>query len=120
MPDFTERQNLPIALPCTDQPVDKSVCFRSEIAGTERTWQRCRVQQYAAGTIRQHIDIVKIFTCMDYSEARRIVPPASGDPLPWLIGSDRFNGAGNFSKRYNSVRLWRNRRSKLATECEGL
>jgi len=114
MPDFTERQNLPITLAGTDQPVDKPVCIRSEIAGTERAWQRCRVQQYTAGAIRQHKD--RFFSNSTYSEARRIAPPASGDPLPWLMGSDKFNGAGNFNRRYNSVKLWRNKWSKLATE----
>ena len=54
------------------------------------------------------------------SEARRMVPPSSGCPVPRLIGSASNTGTGSFSRRYRNARFARYRRSKAATACAGL
>jgi hypothetical protein len=52
--------------------------------------------------------------------ARRMLPPPSGSPCPWEMGSDSAAGTGNSISRYRLASLARYSRSKLATEALGL
>ena len=57
------------------------------------------LREVPGGLVRVHAEEQRRLHAGVCSEARRIVPPSSGCPVPWLIGSASDAGTGSLSRR---------------------